>query len=190
MEVYLIRHTTPRIVKGICYGQSDIEVDETTFDQEFAFVAENIPKDIDKYFSSPLQRCTRLANKLCRDFTIDERLLELNFGDWEMKKWNEIDQSQLNAWMQDFVNIKTPNGETYRDLYLRTRDFISDISKSGFQKIAIITHAGNLRSFISLILSLPLENSFRIRLDYASVVSGVIGGTDASHQLISILHQK
>lgn len=26
MDIYLIRHTTPAIAKGICYGQTDLDV--------------------------------------------------------------------------------------------------------------------------------------------------------------------
>ena len=34
MEIYLIRHTKPKVGKGICYGQTDLEIDETSFEQE------------------------------------------------------------------------------------------------------------------------------------------------------------
>ena len=37
-------------------------------------------------FSSSLKRCKKLASQLSKDFIIDSRLKELNFGDWEMKK--------------------------------------------------------------------------------------------------------
>ena len=29
MEIYLVRHTTPDVAKGICYGQADIDVTAT-----------------------------------------------------------------------------------------------------------------------------------------------------------------
>jgi alpha-ribazole phosphatase len=190
MEVYLIRHTTPKISKGICYGQTDLEVDETSFEQELKFVSKNIPNDIEKYFSSPLKRCKQLAEKLNADYSIDERLMELNFGDWENKNWNEIDQSHLNLWMQDFVNVSPPNGENYKNLHWRTESFINEVLETNLQKIAIITHAGNIRSFLSFVLSLPLENSFRIRLDYATVVAVIVGENENFNQLVSIQHFK
>jgi len=190
MEVYLIRHTTPKISKGICYGQTDLEIDDTSFEQELKFVLKNIPNDIEKYFSSPLKRCKQLAEKLNANYSIDERLMELNFGDWENKNWNEIDQSQLNVWMQDFVNVSPPNGENYKNLCWRTESFINEVLETNLQKIAIITHAGNLRSFLSFVLSLPLENSFRIRLDYATVVAVILNENKNFNQLLSIQHFK
>lgn len=186
MEIYIIRHTTPKVDKGICYGQTDFAIDETTIEKECKFITDNIPNDIEKYFSSPLKRCRQLSEKLCADVSTDERLIELNFGDWENKLWNDIDQTSLNTWMQDFVNRYPPNGESYKDLHSRTESFIQEVMKTNLKKIAIITHAGNIRSFISYVLALPLENSFRIRLDYAAVVSLVIGENDFSHQIVSI----
>lgn len=85
MEIYLIRHTTPDIEKGICYGQSDIPLKDT-FPSEVKNILKSIPKHFDKVYSSPLQRCTQLANYIDQNNTIDNRLMELNFGSWELKK--------------------------------------------------------------------------------------------------------
>jgi len=190
MEVYLIRHTTPKISKGICYGQTDLEIDDTSFEDEVKFIVQNLPTDIEKYFSSPLKRCKQLAEKLNADYSIDERLMELNFGDWENKNWNEIDKAQLNEWMQDFVNISPTNGENYKNLHWRTESFINEVLETNLQKVAIITHAGNIRSFLSFVLSLPLENSFRFRLDYATVVAVILNENKNFNQLLSIQHFK
>ena len=190
MEIYLIRHTKPKVGKGICYGQTDLEIDETSFEQELNFISKKLPNHIEKYFSSPLKRCRQLAEKLNADFSTDKRLMELNFGNWENKNWNEIDQNQLNGWMQDFVNISPPNGENYKDLHLRTESFINEVLKTNLQKIAIITHAGNIRSFLSFVLSLPLENSFRIHLDYATVVAVILNENKHFNKLVSIKNPK
>ena len=61
MEIYLIRHTTPKIDKGVCYGQSDIELADS-FSMEFKEISKSIPKTFEKVYSSPLKRCTRLAS--------------------------------------------------------------------------------------------------------------------------------
>jgi len=36
MEIYLIRHTTPDVAKGICYGQTDLDV-ANTFEEEVIY---------------------------------------------------------------------------------------------------------------------------------------------------------
>lgn len=56
MEIYLIRHTKPKVGKGICYGQTDLEIDETSFEQKLNFISKKLPNHIEKYFSSPLKK--------------------------------------------------------------------------------------------------------------------------------------
>ena len=52
MEIYLIRHTTPNIAKGICYGQTDLDITDT-FEQEVVRIKPHLPKNIQTVFSSP-----------------------------------------------------------------------------------------------------------------------------------------
>lgn len=170
MEVFLIRHGSLAIDKGICYGQSDIGVDKEKFEAETKAVQELLPDDIEQAYSSPLSRCTDLASALFQNFEIDERLMELNFGDWENKKWDEIPSSDLEPWMNDFVQCQVPNGESYEYLFNRNKDFLESLLETSHKKAALVTHAGNIRSILSYILDLPLENSFRIHLNYTAVV--------------------
>lgn len=186
MEIHLIRHTTPDIVKGICYGQTDISLKENGFAEEVKTIQSKLPNGIECFYTSTLQRCEKLTQQLTSNYTVDSRLMELHFGDWENKPWNELNQEEINSWMNDFVNIPTPNGENYTDLHERTSNFIKALLKTDFKKIAIITHAGNIRSFISWALDLPLENSFRIELAYGTVVSMKLNKDKCFNKLISI----
>lgn len=100
---------------------------------------------------------------------IDNRLLEINFGDWEMKKWDDIDKENLDKWMNDFVNVRVPNGENFIDLSDRVNRFIDDLTQRRYNRIAIVSHAGVIRSFISKILEKPLEKAFELKVNYCSV---------------------
>jgi len=186
MQVYLIRHTSPEIARGICYGQSDIPLRQDLFIEESKIIRSKIPADIDAFYTSPLTRCTELTKTLSNDLIKDERLKELNFGDWELKKWNDLNQDVLNNWMQDFVNNETPNGENYVDLHQRTADFVEELLQKEHEVVAVITHGGNIRSFISWVLGLSLENSFRIELTYGAVVHLSIHPNNYLNKLISI----
>ena len=42
MEIYLIRHTTPLIEKGICYGQTDLDITES-FEEEVSMIHPHLP---------------------------------------------------------------------------------------------------------------------------------------------------
>lgn len=187
MEVYLIRHTSPLIEKGICYGQSDIPLHPLLFESESAEVQRKISVDIDRFYSSPLTRCATLAHKLTDRVSFDERLKELDFGDWELQPWNAIKTEELNSWMTDFVNQPALNGESYVQLHQRTESFIAELLDQEYQSVAIVTHAGNIRSFMSWALDLPLVNSFRIGLGYGAVAKVVLNKDKQLNQLLSII---
>lgn len=170
MAIYFIRHTAPQIEKGICYGQSDIPL-AATFDQEAVAIQRKIPGKIVLAYSSPLLRCRKLASILTGgQYVIDNRLLELNFGDWELMAWDQVPSQDLQAWMNDFVSQATPKGESYLNLYERTIDFWQSIEQLGKQEnILVITHGGVIRAIQAYINSIPLEDSFSFKINYGHI---------------------
>ena len=170
MEIYVIRHTTPDITKGICYGQSDLDLVKN-YNEEFGIVKSKISNTEGfKVISSPLKRCTKLAKSFSDKVIFDERLKELNFGDWELKPWNDIPEKEFNPWMTNFVNLAVPNGESYTELALRVNHFFEELLHSADNKnLIIITHAGPIRAFLANLLKVELKDSFNIKINYGDV---------------------
>ncbi|PJJ06988.1 alpha-ribazole phosphatase [Flavobacterium sp. 1] len=174
MEVYLVRHTETVCEKGICYGQSDVGICEP-YDIVFESILNQLPQDAVLY-SSPLQRCAILAKNIQKNTKIDSiiedsRLMEMNFGDWELKSWDDIPQEVLNPWMADFVNVRVPNGESFVDLNERVVDFLeNEIPKEIEKPLIIVAHAGVIRSVLCKINNLPLQEAFKAPLDYGTVI--------------------
>jgi len=173
MEIYLIRHTTPKIGKGICYGQFDVPLAET-FQEDARKVCSLLTDKIDIIYSSPLIRCLKLAEFFNPKQAIveDKRILEMDFGNWEMKEWSKIDQRELKKWMSEFVTEKAPGGECFTEVSERVRSFLDDVINSNKNKsdsIVIITHAGVIRTILCQILEIPLHNAFKIAVDYGSI---------------------
>lgn len=168
MGIYLVRHTTPNIEKGICYGQTDLNI-TATFEEEFDKIKQQIPlqKEI-KLYSSPLLRCKVLAESFDKEVIYDDRLKELDFGDWEMKAWDAIPKKELDPWMQDFVNVAVPNGESYVQLWNRVKAFFSAIDDID-QQIIIVTHAGPMRAILAHHRRILLKDSFSIKIKYGEV---------------------
>ena len=67
--------------------------------------------------TSPLQRCEQLAHALiglrpdlaCKK---DLHLQEMDFGDWEGRRWNAIGPAALDAWVADFAGHRPGGGES------------------------------------------------------------------------------
>ncbi len=172
MEIYLIRHTTPQIEKGICYGQTDLDVTDSFIEEVGTIKTKlgKLNKDIIIY-SSPLQRCLKLAEKLSNKLpVIEKRLMELNFGHWEMQAWDDINKTELNLWMDDFVNVACPNGESYKSLYERTSEFINELKEKNTKKAIIVSHGGAIRAILSYIKQEPLIRSFNTKVNYGDVI--------------------
>ncbi|MCX2450183.1 alpha-ribazole phosphatase [Pedobacter sp. PLR] len=169
MEVYVIRHTAVAVEKGTCYGQFDVPL-AASATQDINEVIAKLPDDFDQVYSSPSSRCSLLADQLPTNSAVENRpdLMEMNFGDWENSKWNDMDQILLGHWMNDFVSTKTPSGESLELLYERVNAFIAMLRTKDLGKVAIVTHAGVIRCIWAIILDIPLRNIFKISVDYGS----------------------
>ncbi len=171
MIIYLVRHTTPAVEKGICYGQTDLPLKDT-FETEAQEIRELVPalSEVPLY-ASPLQRCARLAEYLGgKTLTFDERIKEMHFGDWEMKPWSEIDREKLEYWMKNLDKASTPRGESNEELRQRSIHFWEEHLKKGYEQSALVTHFGVMQSLLSYLLDIPISRAFRLDLGYGAVV--------------------
>jgi alpha-ribazole phosphatase len=176
MEIYLIRHTTPAIERGTCYGFADLDVADT-FAEEATRVKQLLPEKPFVVYASPLQRCSKLAHFLFGDKVIkDDRLKELNFGDWEMKRWDDLGPDALQAWMDNYVYARVPGGESYEDLYKRSLQVFNEVIARN-RDAALVTHSGVIRSLMAYVTGTPLENSFELRVEYGRIARLQVTGS-------------
>ena len=145
MVVYLIRHTSVDVPQGVCYGQTDVPLNPT-FEEEAAQTSARLKGlQFDKVYMSPLTRCVRLAT-FCGypDGERDDRIKEINFGDWEMQRFDEITDANLQKWYADYRNVRATNGESFQDQYQRVADFLNELRQKPYKQVAIFAHGGVL----------------------------------------------
>jgi alpha-ribazole phosphatase len=186
MEIYLIRHTTPNVMAGTCYGQADLDVTES-FEQEASIIKQHLPENILQVYTSPLQRCRKLAGHLFPEHALQHHddLKEISCGEWELKLWNDIPQEILMPWMNDFVNVRIPGGESYTDLYERVVNRFNAISNHQLPA-AIVSHGGVMRSILSHLTQTPLIESFNVfKLNYGCVVKLQLSNGAFAHEILS-----
>jgi alpha-ribazole phosphatase len=148
-DIYLIRHTTPAVAKGVCYGQTDLDV-TVSFEDEVAIIRECLPAAFSAVYTSPLRRCSMLAQRLFPALPIQLRdaLMEIHCGEWEMKTWDELPKEVVDTWMADFVNIRIPGGESYIDLHTRVNECwnaivaAAEVATAEMNTAAVATNAG------------------------------------------------
>jgi alpha-ribazole phosphatase len=171
MKLTLIRHTSLQIEPGICYGQSDIDVAVSFADELARTQAKLTDIAFDAIYCSPLQRCVKLAEALnLGEPTLDSRLKELHFGDWEMQAWDDIPRDIFDDWAHDYANKAPPNGETFSQLQQRGIHFLDEIlSKHVGENILVISHGGLIRALLAHVLNMELKGLFRFTIDHGSV---------------------
>ncbi|AXY77224.1 alpha-ribazole phosphatase [Paraflavitalea soli] len=186
MSIYVIRHTTPLIEKGTCYGQADIDVTEG-FEEEAGIIRQYLPPDLQAIYSSPLQRCRKLADHLFPASAIrfDHDLKEINCGEWELQRWDDIPRAVIDPWMNDFVNVCIPGGESYVHVYERVTRCFNAVAATDTEA-AIVTHGGVIRSILAHITHTPLKDSFAaFSLHYGCVVKIDRQGAGFQYELLS-----
>lgn len=148
MEVILVRHTSVDVPKGTCYGWSDVPV-RKTFEQEAAVTAQHLARYqlFDAVFTSPLTRARKLS-AYCGypDATVDDRLKEMNMGDWEMRLYEEIEQTDpaIRLWYDDYMHLAATNGESFAVFYDRIAGFLDQLKQQAHRRVAIFAHGGVL----------------------------------------------
>ncbi len=150
MGLMLVRHTTPDVEPGTCYGRLDLPV-AATFAAEAAAVLAALPP-VTLIVSSPLRRCRVLAQHIAdiRGLTVelDERVQEMDFGAWEGLLWADIPRAELDAWADDFMHARPHGGESVAMLRERTVAALSDWRRRA-QATAIITHSGVIKAALA-----------------------------------------
>lgn len=170
-----LRHPTPDIAQGICYGQTDMGI-ATVGHQQIEIALEETPA-LTRIIASPAKRCRKLAEQLAkRDglaLEFDARLWEMHMGDWEGIAWKDIDIELSSAWLTDAHNNATPNGECFRDVQKRVGLCIAELiidDDHNHTNTAVICHASPIRATQMAWENLTFSEAFSQSPPYAKPI--------------------
>ena len=191
MRLFFLRHTSLKVEIDVFYGQTDLDVSDN-FEEEVVLIKKkilnfNIDTDSIKVYSSPLKRCIKLTERLTENYVIDERIKEMNLGDWEMKKMTSIPEKQKLEWENNLLSFKIPNGESNEEFLKRLKSFLEDIFKLN-EDALIVCHAGSINGMLSLLTKEPFDKMVKnywelikhgslslIELKNESIITKIIG---------------
>jgi len=179
MKLILLRHTAVAVPKGTIYGQADVALADSV-EADLAKVHDSLADHCSSIYSSPLSRCRQLAESLASRYGVqpiwDARLMEMNFGDWENKRWHEIPQQQAKYWGQNWQTEPAPAGESFVDVFTRINGFQQDCLHHGEEEtIMVVSHSGPLRCLCLQIhpeyQQWPRSKAFQIPLEYGGIIA-------------------
>lgn len=173
MILHLVRHPRPRVAPDTCYGRLDLPVDE--LDAAARRLAPLLPRTA-PVWSSPLQRCRLLAERLDPRPRLDPRLMEMDFGAWEGRTWASIGRAALDAWAADIADFAPPGGESARQVQARALEFLGELQDS---TAIIVTHGGVMRVLQAHWQHLPAQEWSALNFPYASLLTVEFSGAGA-----------
>jgi alpha-ribazole phosphatase len=155
MKLWLLRHAPVVLDAGLCYGASDVPAHEGPNDEAAQGAAALLPPGL-AVWTSALQRTRQLGAALQRlrpDLgapQADRRLNEMNFGEWELQRWDAIPRSAFDAWMGDFAHHRFGGAESTQAILDRVGSALADLLALEIEEAVWITHAGAIRAVLYL----------------------------------------
>lgn len=172
VRICLLRHgETAFNADGNRYcGRTDIALTKKGLEQAERMCALLKNFRFDKIYSSPLQRARTtagIASGTPQDVRVDERLIEIDFGNWEGKHSEEFiaeDPEAWNNWMSDPVQYQAGRtGESGEAILQRLNSFYQELmDRYDGQTILVVAHNGVNRLFMASQLGMPLKNYRKI----------------------------
>ena len=158
-------------------GRTDIDLSLNGMAQAQRMMNNLRGHHFDAIFSSPLRRAmqtAQIASGNVDNMITDDRLIEIDFGQWEGQRPEEFqnaDPETWNNWLTDPENNKAGGtGESGKEVIDRLNSFYAELFENyKGKKVLIVAHNGVNRFFLCSKLGIPLKNYRRIVQENSSL---------------------
>jgi broad specificity phosphatase PhoE len=128
-------------------------------------------------FTSPLQRARQTADAIAArcgaPVEVDERLVELDYGDWDGRLIADIAEADWVRWYQD-PTFAPPGGESLGAVRARMAEFCEE-HQAHARPIVAVSHVSPIKAAVAWALGVPDEATWRLRLGVASLTRISVG---------------
>jgi len=155
MRLWLVRHARVQLASGLCYGASDVPADPDHTQAVAATLASVLPLAAPLWVSG-LGRAQQLAGAVRAQRadlaapTVDSRLNEMDFGQWELRAWDAIPRGAFDGWMANFAHHRFGGSESTQQVIDRVGAALAETTaatrESGAADAVWICHAGVIRA--------------------------------------------
>ena len=132
--------------------------------------------DWSRVIASPRRRALDTATALLagRDLfcEIHPDWAELDFGDWDGLRYDEVPAEQLAGLYDAPHALAPPNGESWQQFQARIEAQLQRLldEDEGAGPVLVVSHAGVLRLAVSRVCGMPLAALLALRIDYGTRV--------------------
>lgn len=174
MVLYLVRHgRTDANANGLLQGRLDPPLDELGHRQAAA-VADRIGP-VDEVIASSLQRAQDTAGYFGDDVVVDDRWIEVAYGEYEGVPVGEVPPEVWQSWRTN-REFATRGGESFGSLDARVREACEELAgRLSGRDIVVVSHVSPIKSAVSWALNATMEIMFHCHLSQASMCRIDIG---------------
>jgi len=176
-KIYLVRHgQTSWNLEGKTQGSKDSILTSLGLKQA-EMLGQRLNKiQFDAIYCSPLKRARSTAQIISNmqnlECILDDRLVEMNFGEWEGLTSVEIQKNypdNFKVWREQPHIAKIPKGETLEIAQSRMIEFVNNIIESDKQNILVVSHGTTIRLLLLNILSMDLKHYYKLKQDNCAI---------------------
>jgi len=172
-EILLVRHPeTVANTRGIFVGRG-----HSPYTHEGRRQLGRVPRKVQQFnpemiWSSPLTRALKLAEKTAAltggPLQLDDRLVELDFGQAEGMTYEQIAEAGMAFNYRSREEPVAPEGESRGDIERRTAAFCDEIISQGGRH-CVVTHGGVVRSALVHLLGLSSTDIWAFHIHNAQM---------------------
>ena len=172
--IQLVRHgSTQANETRLIQGRSlDLHLSSLGFQQADALAvriaAGERPEQV---ITSPLKRARQTASVIAKacacELVEDDRLIELDYGDWDGVPLAEVPPTFWQSWRSD-IEFTPPGGESLGSVARRVHEVMKEYADSELPPV-VVSHVAPIKPAVAPVLAVPPESVWNMFLDTASI---------------------
>jgi broad specificity phosphatase PhoE len=166
----LVRHGQTAVnAEGRFLGRADPPLTELGSRQAGALRRVEGVASAARVITSPLQRARDTAGRLGPPVTVDERWIEMDYGEYEGLHWRDIPAEVSASWQTD-MSWSPPGGESILAVSKRVREACEELAAEATDRdVVVVSHVSPIKAAIAWSLGAGEETAFRMFLSVAGV---------------------
>lgn len=151
MRIWVTRHGQTNLNKAhLMQGRLDEPLNATGIAQAKRARAKINEKHFDAVYASPLKRAVKTAEIIGgvdrKDIIIDERIIEVDFGRYERRRYEHLGPALTLYWLLPEVFPAPKTVESIRSMVARASSFLKDLEQKDYEDVLVVCHGGIMRA--------------------------------------------
>jgi broad specificity phosphatase PhoE len=173
-RLVVVRHgRTVANAAGLLCGHLDVELDDLGRRQADASATEVLRRwpEVAAVVTSPLQRTRDTAAAFGLPFEVDDRFIELDYGELDGVPVADVAREDWARWRSD-PDYAPPGGESLSAVGARVREGCREwAERAAGGTVVVVTHVSPIKAAVGWALGVGEVTAWRTRVDTASITT-------------------